>query len=148
METKYDNSQIEKATELLLADRRLSEVNKQTGISLAKLSIMRKRIKDNNAVIKSIDDENRSAIALISNMTNRLSDEVRKLWMDEISKNWKELVATATSPDIRRKLEAFAAMIKSKVSPKRGVSKDAVDIALSYIIDSQRKNHKTSLQKS
>lgn len=147
METKYDNSQIEKATEMLLAGKRISEISKQTGISLTKLSIMRKRIKD-SAVIKSIDDENRSAIALISNMTNGLSNEVRRLWVNKISDNWKELSTTATAPDIRRKLDSFAAEIKQMVASKRGVSKGAVDIALSYIVDSQRKNHKTSLQKS
>ena len=40
---------------MLLAGKRLSEISKQTGLSLPKLSIMRKRIKD-NAAIKSIDN--------------------------------------------------------------------------------------------
>lgn len=104
---------------MLLAGKRISEISKQTGISLTKLSIMRKRIKD-SAVIKSIDDENRSAIALISNMTNGLSNEVRRLWVNKISDNWKELSTTATAPDIRRKLDSFAAEIKQMVASKRG----------------------------
>ncbi len=148
METKYDNFQIEKATEMLLADKRLSEISEQTGISLSKLSGMRKRLKD-NAAIKSIDNTNKSTIALISSMTNGLSDEVRRLWVSKISDNWKELSTTATtSPDIRRKLDGFAAAIRQEVAPKRGVSKDAVDIALSYIVDSQRKNRTTSQKQS